>query len=465
MYDLILLGLFLVFTVIFLYTHRAKAKKEGLLILYKTHWGIKLIDKVGKKYPRTLRVFSHICVWLGYVLMVGVVYLVYTIVKLYVAHPEVVSQIKVPPIMPLIPYIDKVVTFLPPFYFFYWIVILAIIAIPHEFAHGIFSAYNNVKIRKTGFGFFPFFLPVFLAAFVEPDEKQMQERSNFGQRAILAAGTFANLLTAVVFMIITWLFFAAAFVPAGVSFDSYTYSPVPLSSITIVNNVSVNNVTMEKLQDLVVNASFNEIEAGGTSYRGIRGFYDEEIILLYDDSPAIRSGLNGAIISINDDKITNINDLTATLSQYSPGQEVEIKTKVKNEGMITKLTLGENPQNESKPWLGIGFVDTGSGGIMGRVFGVLSTFKDSHIYYESSLGEFGIFIYNLLWWLVIISISVALINMLPMGIFDGGRFFYLTILAITKSEKAAMRSYKFMTWLFILALILIMVIWGIGFFG
>ena len=220
-YDLTLLAVFIIFIGIFLYRGRKKIKKDGLLLLYRTSWGIKLIHKIGKKYPRTLKVLSHISIICGYLLTIGVLYLVYTIVKIYLFRPDVVTQIKVPPIMPLIPYIDKVVTFLPPFYFTYWIVILAVIAITHEFAHGIFAAYNKVRIKKTGFGFFPFFLPVFLAAFVELDEKQMAKKPSFAQRAVLSAGTFANVLTAIFFLIVLGIFFSLAFSPGGVVFDNF----------------------------------------------------------------------------------------------------------------------------------------------------------------------------------------------------------------------------------------------------
>ena len=70
--------------------------------------------------------------------------------------------------------------------------ILAIVAIIHEFAHGIFMRKYKIHIKSTGFGFFPFFLPVFLAAFVEQDEKSMNKASIFQQKAVLAAGTFAK---------------------------------------------------------------------------------------------------------------------------------------------------------------------------------------------------------------------------------------------------------------------------------
>jgi membrane-associated protease RseP (regulator of RpoE activity) len=81
------------------------------------------------------------------------------------------------------------------------------------------------------------------------------------------------------------------------------------------------------------------------------------------------------------------------------------------------------------------------------------------VYYQSSMGDFGIFIYNLLWWIVIINISVALMNMLPLGIFDGGKFFYLSVLAITRSKKASEIAYKFSTWFFIILLAAMMIKW------
>ncbi len=74
------------------------------------------------------------------------------------------------------------------------------------------------------------------------------------------------------------------------------------------------------------------------------------------------------------------------------------------------------------------------------------------------------FIKDFLWWIFIINLLVALFNMLPVGILDGGRFFYLTILGITHSEKIAKKSFKIMTQLILLSLIVIMVKWALGFF-
>lgn len=464
-YDLVLLGIFAIFIAWFLYRGKKNLKREGLLLLYRTEWGMRLIDRVGKKYKKTLDFLSYISVGLGYVLMIGVLWLTYTIVKIYLLRPDVVSAIKVPPIMPLIPYIDKVVPFLPPFYFTYWVIILAVIAIFHEFAHGIYMRRYGINIKSTGFGFFPFFFPIFPAAFVEQDEKSMLKAKNYEQRAVLSAGTFANTITAIVFLGILGVFFVSAFSPAGVVFDDYSYSFVNISDINEINDVAVTNPTMETLSNLAENSSFNEIIANGERYVGIKGFVNDKTIALYDDAPAINSGLNGAITEINNQKIKNIEELSAELDKYTPGDSITLKTVTsEGENTTTLILASGHPTKEGTGWLGIVFFKKESSGIMGKILMVLSSFKNSNTYYESRIGDIGWFLYHLLWWLVLICISVALVNMLPMGIFDGGRFFYLTILTVTKNEKIAQASYKWVTYLFLLILLAIMVFWAIALF-
>ena len=56
-----------------------------------------------------------------------------------------------------------------------------------------------------------------------------------------------------------------------------------------------------------------------------------------------------------------------------------------------------------------------------------------------------------------INLSVALVNMWPVAIFDGGRFFMLSVWAVTGSEKFAMLAFKAMTYLILGSLLLLMV--------
>ncbi|HJX50908.1 MAG TPA: site-2 protease family protein [Candidatus Nanoarchaeia archaeon] len=473
-YDLTLLVVFAIAISIFLYSRRNNLKKEGLLLLYKSDWGIKLIERIGKKYPRTIKILSYLSIILGYLLMITMVYLFVKIVMVYVFNPEIVRAIKIPPIMPLIPYLPSIfkLNFLPPFYFIYWVIIIAIIAIPHELAHGICAAYNKIKIKNTGFGFFPFFLPVFLAAFVEPDEKGMNKKDKFSQMAILSSGTFANVVTAVFFLFILWAFFSLFFSPIGVVFDTYSYSIINISDISKINNLSVINSSYDGVLDLMDNTNINIIEANNIKYIGIKTILEESAnkelfkkqgkMVLYDYSPAIKNGIIGAITKINNVKIDSKEKLAKELSFKKPGEEIEIQTFDGETYNSQKIILEENPEKEGMAWLGIGFIEQERQGIMGNIMNAMSRFKEPNVYYQGKFA-FSDFIYNLLWWIILVSISVALINMLPIGIFDGGRFFFLTMTAVTGSEKIAKKTFSTLTLIFLLLLVLMMFFWAFSF--
>ena len=470
-YDIVLLVIFAAFIARFLIKNKKNLNKEGWLYLYRTKWGMNLIDKVGKKYKKTLHVLSYVSIVVGYFLMGGMLYLFGKIVYLYVAYPSIVQAIKIPPIMPLIPYLPQAfnLDFLPPFYFIYWIVILAIIAITHEFAHGIFMRRYGIKIKSTGFGFFPFFFPIFLAAFVEQDEKSMKKSKKFQQMAVLSAGTFANIITAVVFFVIMFLFFSVSFAPAGVQFNTYSYSLVGVGAITGLNGIDLGAITYENLIMLSEDTGFNEIKTQHGKYIATKEFLqsqedNENILLLYDDAPAIRAELEGSIVGVDGNGINDWEDFAEALDSKNPGDTIILSTLDEdNEPKDYEIVLAESNDEAGEPILGIGYSSSERSGAIGKLITTLSSFKKQEIHYESKFDA-AEFIYNMLWWLVLISFSVALVNMLPVGIFDGGRFFYLTVLGITKSEKIAKRSSRVLTWLFLFLLVLIMFFWAKSFF-
>ncbi len=470
-YDIILLAIFVVFTSVFLYTHRKNLKREGLLFLYKTGFGIRIINKIGNKYKKTLNVLGYFSIVLGFLLMAGMLYLFGKMVWLYVFNAPLIRMIKVPPITPLLPYIPQIfkLNFLPPFYFIYWIVIIAIVAITHEFSHGIFAANKKVKIKSTGFGFFPFFLPVLLAAFVELDEKQMAKKKISSQMAILSAGTFANILTAAFFFGVLILFFSLSFAPSGVIFDSYTYSAVNTSNIISVNNISVDNATYQQIFNLVNSSdkAMNKVKTENMDYFATVSFLQQQkgtdgYMLLYDDAPAIKANLSKVILKIDGADVTSKEKLAEELLKHSPGDKVIITSLVDGANKDYEITLGQNPSNKNLSYLGIGFLNRQNSGILGSIISTITSFKDSSVYYKANF-QAAEFIYNLLWWLVLICFSVALVNMLPVGIFDGGRFFFLAILAITKSQEKAKKTFAFVTYLFLFLLFVIMAFWAFSF--
>jgi membrane-associated protease RseP (regulator of RpoE activity) len=360
-------------------------------------------------------------------------------------------------------------SWLPEFYFIYWIAILAIIAITHEFAHGIFAAYHKIKVKKTGFGFFPYFLPVFLAAFVELDEERMQKEKIFKQLSILSAGTFANVLTAIISFALMAGFFILAFSPSGVVFSNYAYNQVNWSE------VNITHINGQEIENYNANLSITDsMNISTTSGEYILNLYSLEnnsmqvgedfISILYYNSPALNANLSGAITEINNEKIYSLDKLDKEISKYNISDKIKVKTILDGKENEYELTLEESPFNSSKPWLGVAFQLDQESSSLGKIIQKANSYKDSNVYYTTRFGESSNFIYNLLWWLFLISVSVAIVNMLPVGIFDGGRFFYLTILYLTKIEKIAKKSFAVMTYLFLLLIIAIMILWAKSFF-
>ncbi len=467
LYDIIFMILFVVFTSLFLYVKRKNLKKEGLLFLYKTKLGIEIINTIGKKYKKTLAVLSYVSIALGFILMIIMLYLFGKIVWTYIFQSELVKLIKIPPILPLVPYLPQLfkLSFLPPFYFTYWIIIIAVVAISHEFSHGIFAVHEKVKIKSTGFGFFPFFLPIFLAAFVEMDEKKMEKKKISSQMAVLSAGTFANTVLAILFFGVLILFFLLAFAPAGVSFDTYSYSAIGISAISSVNGVNVSNATFGQILNLTDNG-MDQIDANNTVYLATKSFLEEQTgsqgyVLLYDNAPAVEANLSNIITKVNRVSVKNEAELEAEILKYNPGDKITITALEGNTEKDYEIVLGQNPENKSIPYLGIGFLQSTSSDLLNKITSMFSSFKNPNIYYQPNFAA-AEFIYDLLWWLVLISFSVALVNMLPAGIFDGGRFFYLAVLGVTKSKKIASNAFAIVTYLFLLLLAVIMIFWAIS---
>lgn len=455
-YDLSFLIAFCIFLIIFLFRRRKKLKREGILILYRTKLGIKIINCISKKYKKFLHALEPIVVFCGYILMLGMLYLVFQLLYIFIRFPEFIKAIKIPPLMPLIPYIPKIfkIDFLPPFYFTYWIIVLAIAAVSHEFSHGIFARIKKVKIKSTGFAF----LGPFTGAFVEPDEDKVKKLKPKKQLAFLSAGTFANIIVTVFFFFIMWLFFISVFTPSGVVFNTYTLSLINQSDIKLAEeNLFVNlndglNLTKVYVQGQAYYVENEDLDS------------DKTLILAYEDAPALRAGLAGVIIEFDGEKIKTNQDLKLQLENKRPGDEVSVKTLFDESIKEYEIELGERPDDKEQAYLGISLVKTDSLSFLGKIRSRVLFFKDPNTYYKPKFAEnLMVFIYNLLWWIVFINFSVALVNMLPLGIFDGGRVFFLTVLMLTKSEKTAKKAYRFSTYSLLFIFLLLMYLWFINF--
>jgi len=464
-YDLIFLVLFGILAFVVFKRNRSSFKRQGWMFLYHTKVGIELMKWGAKKFERILKPLSYVVIASGYVLMVSIIWMITKTVWTYISTPIPEQLRNLPPIAPLIPYFPKIFnleSIFPPLYFTYFLVAIAVITISHEFSHGLFAKLWGIKVKTTGLAFFgPFF-----GAFVEPDEKKMAAAPKKHQLSILAAGTFANIVMFILFGLLLWGFFALSFEPSGLIFNSYAQSVVNVTDITHVGNISVSSIA---LIPTVAQEGLNRITVAGKNYYAPKEILTKEVlennpqIILFDDAPAIRENLVGAITSINGNPITSQVELTDTLSGLKPGDKITVTT-IDSDKIVHNYEIELGNKN-GRAYLGVGFYAQETGGFRGLLAKGISKFRQPNTYYTPSWdGDFAQFIYDMLWWIVIINILVALMNMLPVSILDGGRFFYLTILGVTGSQLWARRIYSWITWFILMLLALMMAKWFFNLF-
>ncbi|MEK6846703.1 MAG: site-2 protease family protein, partial [Nanoarchaeota archaeon] len=381
-YDVVFLVLFGIAAVYLLYKHKQNLKRQGWIFLYHTKVGLKFIDWVARKFERFLKPFSYVVITCGYVLMISILWMISKTVWIYVTSPIPKQLQNLPPIAPLIPYFPKIFgleSFFPPLYFTYFLFALAIVAVSHEFSHGIFARLWKIRVKTTGLAFFgPFF-----GAFVEPDEKQMAKAPRKHQLSILAAGTFANILMTIIFGLLMWGFFSASFTPGGVIFNAYAQSAVNVSDITRVGNVSI--ITVQDIPALT-EEGLNEITVAGKKYYAPEEGLSEEIltnnekIIVFDDTPALRANLFGAITSIGGEPTRSQEELSNVLGGISPGETVRVIT-IDSEGTKHSYEIILSDKN-GKSYLGIGFYGRQTEGLRAKIQGAFAKVKDPSIYYE-----------------------------------------------------------------------------------
>ncbi|MDH3353020.1 MAG: site-2 protease family protein [Nanoarchaeota archaeon] len=467
-YDVGFLILFSAFVAWFLSSRKKDLSREGLIFMYRTQFGVKVIKYIGDNFKRTLHSIKYLIIGIGFVLMGAMLWMLGQTVAIYLLHPEITKIIKAPPIAPLIPYFPKLFgmeSFFPPFYFTYFIVALAIVAIVHEFSHGIFMRLFKIKIKSTGL----VFLGPILGAFVEEEKSGFEKKKKIEQMTVLGAGVFANLVFALIFYLLYMTFFFTSFAASGYIFNSYGAYEVPLSSIGAMGQDMGPMAVL--LNGKAAEINLTEVQIAGSYYfmstqtkefilRGVE--IDNYTTVLFEKAPAILAQMHGAIIQADDVKITGQDKLREFLENKHPGEAVKFITE-DNEGIKEyNIILGERPDDSTKAYLGVGHSTTQRSGFIQNILGKFMSFKESSTLYKPTWdGELVYFINYLLWWVMVINLLVALFNMLPIGILDGGRFFYLTMLGIFKSEKIAKRIYNSIGYAILFMFVLMMFFWFI----
>lgn len=236
-----------------------------------------------------------------------------------------------------------------------WVIGIAVVIIPHEFMHGIMCRIDKVRIKSVGW----LLLLVIPGAFVEPDEKQLQKMSRKTKLRVYAAGSFANMIMAAIVLLIFIIVFSSAASPAGV------------------------------------------------------------FVSAVEGSPAYNASLNGSIVNINGIDVKNHDDLTRILSQYNPGDTVQVTT-AKSEQFVPAFTGGILPGGaavigtETKTYdIMLGKHPDRDGAFLGIVAAApaVTLNMDANTYFILS---------TLLLWMFLFSFGIGLVNLLPIKPLDGG---------------------------------------------
>ncbi len=260
--------LFILFLAIFLYLKRKNLEIQGnfpilYMLLYKTKLGLDKMDKWSKKHPKTYLYLAYLS-WfigvLGMILMLGL--MIWQLGFIIDNNIESGGGL-VLPIKTDNPETSKI--FYVPFW--YWIIALFILAIVHEFAHGVIAQRFKIPVKSSGFAFLGIFLPILPAAFVEPDDEVMKKKAKWKQIAVLGAGSTSNLLFGFLFLFL-WIFAASPIIDNTMEISQINFSGISNSSsfnlynlssgsIISLNNINDKKLILERLQNLSENETIN----------------------------------------------------------------------------------------------------------------------------------------------------------------------------------------------------------------
>lgn len=200
-FDIIVFILFLIVLSITLYIKRKELVLQKIaypllyIIMHRTTWGLAWMEKISSKYRSAVQLFGYISVGIGFV---GMLYVSISILLLFfqiIFQPaQDVSGVSL--VLPFtnIPGIGYLS-------FTHWILAIFLLAIVHEFSHGVVARSHNIPVKSSGFAVFALLAPVIPAAFVEPDEKKLGKAPDIVQYSVFAAGPMANIVLAVLLLL------------------------------------------------------------------------------------------------------------------------------------------------------------------------------------------------------------------------------------------------------------------------
>lgn len=405
-----IVGAFYAAIILLLYYYRDRFEFEGVVAMYRTKWGLRLMDRLASASPRLLRAFSITGIFTGYLVMAGMLWIVWIGIQNLLYRPDAPAAF-----VPLLPGVSVPGSPIhPPL--IQTLLSIFIVVVIHEFAHGVIARLYDIDVKSSGF----VLLGPIPGAFVEPEEDELEEASQETSQGLFAAGPYSNILFAIpVFFLVM----------AGIGMADTAYDGAGVEVAGFVN-------------------ASNESGRLGSLAKG------------------------DVITGVNRTTVTSRHDLTGLLEGFEPNQTVSVTTQSGSTNVVLDAPPGG--QNAGymgiQAQTTLQRTDTWQAGMIESVkpayFWFFGDFRRSierlpsaylwpALLNVQSGSEIG-----LLGWIFIVTTGIAGANLLPIGPLDGGRMWYKSLRGLF-SDTVANSVASVTTWaLFIVVLALLFVPMG-----
>ncbi|MEM5766253.1 MAG: site-2 protease family protein [Candidatus Aenigmatarchaeota archaeon] len=278
---------------ILIYKDRKNIEFNYVLLIRRTKFGIRFLDKMAK--PKLFwEILGNFGIGIALFLMFSGFFSLIEYNKLLLA-----GKVKMPGLSFILPSIKSEVESGPGYLllpFWFWLIIIVSVIVPHELLHGIMSRVEKINVKSVGV----MLLTILPGAFVEPDEKQLKKSKLMCKLRVFASGSLANFIVYLIVFNLTSSIIWPYFVPG----------PIVLKEV----NVS------------------SPAEQAGLK------------------PGMIISEINGKPVKLTyEEYLTGSRYLLEETKEVKPGDEISIIAN----GTEFKIKVGSNPKNETLPYLGI----------------------------------------------------------------------------------------------------------------
>lgn len=393
-------------------------------------------------------------------------------------------------------------------------VALILSVVIHEVFHGIVARKHGIKVSSVGVLFF--ILPI--GAFVEPDEKEVQEADPVHRRRLIASGPGINIVIAIITLIMVAFLLVPSITPTHDGFyvqdvsgsspsNNFIQAGTEVISFGNYTGNQINN--MPYTSQLIPGNLYNVSVYNGktiSNYQLPAGLVLNSIL---SGTPAANSSLTPGLVlvSMDGNMIYNYNSFENHMDTVKPGTVIHLvfDNFTAKSGVLTSTTVQANVTTMSKydyyaqnyptennasyrneSFLG---VTTAYAGLLGynlsamkdllsgqTVFtqpwsGGLSFISLPFLYLypvPSSLAAmytvpFAPTIFwgtlNMMYWLFWIDFLLGITNALPFLIFDGGQFFRDSLIILSRRNAfKALRNEKVLRTMMNIASIVVLVL-------